>query len=489
MSSGKGRFLAALLFSSIPLLFFWSTGLFDFDEGVYAAVLGEMRRSGNWLIPTYYGEPWFEKPIMLYWLAGPSVAAFGDVVGPRLPSAACSIGTLAVCGWFVQRWVDFARARLTMWILGGSLLFTIVGNLLLADSILVFALTASLLCWIESIRSGNWLYRILCGLSLGVALLAKGPFVLIAMAVVWSWTALAEKRLGRTTSKGAFEVAAIALAVGCVWYVPALLADRATFIESFVLVQNIGRLMGGDDAHRVPLWLYLPYHFLVLGVTFAPWVYLLRRSWPGAPKADEEESAFIKRILARFAIIVVAIFTIGGSKLPHYVLPALPPLAVLLGLSLGETPVLRLRFDRLAFATVVFCAAVNLYLFPKYYTITGQRQVHGIAEYAKQNRLPLATYLIRSPLRDAAIKGELQDTTLPSLNFYLDRLVPDFYALNEIERISQPTALLTRDGKLTKEDLARLEETFDLERIAEHSDGDEGQLPNGRYELYVLTRR
>src|SRR5262245_56813509 len=122
----RTRFLWAQLFASLPFLFFWSTGLFDFDEGIYAAVVGEMSRSGQWLVPTYNGEPWFEKPILVFWLTGPSIAIFGPGFGPRLPSVLCSLSVIALCGWFVGRRSAGVRSRLTMWILGGSLLFTTV---------------------------------------------------------------------------------------------------------------------------------------------------------------------------------------------------------------------------------------------------------------------------------------------------------------------------------------------------------------------------
>ena len=97
----KVPWLVICLAAALPFLGFWLTGLTDLDEGYYGAVAAEMNRRGEWLIPFYNGSPWFEKPILLYWLAKPSLMLFGEVVGPRLPSVVCSLGTLAVVAWFV----------------------------------------------------------------------------------------------------------------------------------------------------------------------------------------------------------------------------------------------------------------------------------------------------------------------------------------------------------------------------------------------------
>ncbi|HXH61652.1 MAG TPA: hypothetical protein VNI20_09885, partial [Fimbriimonadaceae bacterium] len=59
----------------LPLLGFWATGLTDLDEGYYGAVVANMIRTGDWITPHFNGHPWFEKPILLYWLATPSVMA------------------------------------------------------------------------------------------------------------------------------------------------------------------------------------------------------------------------------------------------------------------------------------------------------------------------------------------------------------------------------------------------------------------------------
>ena len=77
------------------------TGLFDVDEGFYGAVAAEMNRRHEWITPFFNGHPWFEKPILLYWLAKPCMMLLGPDFGPRLPSVLCTVALFVVCGFFM----------------------------------------------------------------------------------------------------------------------------------------------------------------------------------------------------------------------------------------------------------------------------------------------------------------------------------------------------------------------------------------------------
>ena len=98
------------------------TGLFDLDEGFYGAVVAEMNRRGEWITPYYNGEPWFEKPILLYWLAKPFVAHLGVWIGCRIPSVLCTIGTYAAIHYFVNRRLGLNTASFAVFCAGTSLL-------------------------------------------------------------------------------------------------------------------------------------------------------------------------------------------------------------------------------------------------------------------------------------------------------------------------------------------------------------------------------
>lgn len=147
----RGWDFVALLLALLPLLGFWTYGLFDLDEGFYAAAAREMLRRGEWVTPLYQGHPWFEKPILLYWMAIPSIAAFGEAVGPRLPSVLCSAGTLLLVFAAARRWLGEASGRTSLLVLGSSILAVGAGRMMLADPPLILFLSAALLLFWASL--------------------------------------------------------------------------------------------------------------------------------------------------------------------------------------------------------------------------------------------------------------------------------------------------------------------------------------------------
>src|SRR3974390_874862 len=104
------RKVPRLLWAALPLAYLLSfcgrgtAGLFGPDEPRYASIGREMARSGDWITPRLWGQPWFEKPALLYWLQG---AAFrlglGTEVAPRLPVALLSVAFLAFFWWLLRR--------------------------------------------------------------------------------------------------------------------------------------------------------------------------------------------------------------------------------------------------------------------------------------------------------------------------------------------------------------------------------------------------
>ena len=165
------------------------TGLFDIDEGFYGAVVAEMNRRGEWITPYFNGKPWFEKPILLYWLAKPCMLLLGPYFGPRLPSVLCTIALFVVSGYFVKKRYGAAAQSFTIICLGTSVLVLGLGRQMMTDAALNLAMTAGFLSFYESLV-GDRRWRILTAFCLGVGVLAKGPvalilFILVAGIALW----------------------------------------------------------------------------------------------------------------------------------------------------------------------------------------------------------------------------------------------------------------------------------------------------------------
>jgi 4-amino-4-deoxy-L-arabinose transferase-like glycosyltransferase len=397
------------IFAILPFLGWWLTGLFDVDEGFYAAVVAEMLKSGDYITPMYNGLPWFEKPILLYWAAVPTILSFGEMVGPRLPSVLASLATMAMCAKFLSVHFGPSAAKRVVLVLATSLLFVALGRMMMLDPLMVLFLTGAMLAFAQSLV-GSERWRWAAGASLGFAVLAKGPVSVAFFVALLVWTYAAEPQL-RTKMKGGWIGFTVGFLASCLsWYLPAYLATPKEFIDIFIIKHNIRRLMGGDDAHRVPTWAYLPYYFVVLGVLFAPWWWHTLKGWPKKGGGGEAGPTLL-RLFARWGLIVFVLFTLSGTKLPHYILPAVIPFALLAAVRLGERDGDR-GIPRLAFTGCILASIVMNWAQWFYYKDSGQAQAHAYAmEYRDQG--VFATYQLRARKRDVSLKARVQETSLP----------------------------------------------------------------------------
>jgi 4-amino-4-deoxy-L-arabinose transferase-like glycosyltransferase len=447
----RSRWPLVWLFAVLPLLGWWAYGLFDLDEGFYGAIVAEMNRRGEWITPFYNGKPWFEKPILTYWLAKPCLALFGDMIGPRLPSILCTVATYGVVAWFARKRFGEAAAQIAVLILASSLLVVGAGRMMLTDPPLLLCLTAAMLTFWESlVESPRW--RLATAALIGFGVLAKGPVAAILFALVAGWTYWREPAL-RPKFRGQWAAGtAILIAVVVAWYKPAYDANGRLFVDKFLIEQNIGRFTGGDQAHTLGL-ASLPLYIPILLIGMAPWSAWLWTAWPRRPEAAAPDSPIARedlgdagrRYLAAWAAVVFVFFSISGAKLPHYILPVFPPLAILLGIRLQERPwALRLG----AAMSVVMCLVANLG-FQFWYDRSGQREAHALIRYVRNAGGDVALYQLSRRKRDRGTgKPTLQETSLPSLLMYLDKNALDTDKFEEILAHPGPILIFTRKGRI-----------------------------------------
>ncbi len=440
----------------LPLMGWWSYGLFDLDEGFYAAVTAEMNRRHEWITPFYNGTPWYEKPILLYWLAKPSVMLFGGEFGLRLPSIiAAFLGFWAV--WhFARRRMSGAAAEASVLVLATSLLWVALSRLMMTDTLLVVSFCVACLWFYESLV-GDWRWRIGTAALLGVGVLAKGPVAILLFVPILGWTLLREPGL-RPQSRRGWAIGTAALsAVVATWYLPAYLKDGQLFVQKFLVEQNLQRFTGGDAAHTIGgianLFFFLP----VMLVGMAPWVWWLAAAWP------RRASDSLDRYLATCAAVPFLFFTVSGAKLVHYVLPCCIPIALLVGRwmarrwteSEAELPTSRLRM--LGAGSVFLCVLANAG-FGYWYRASGHAEVHALARYCAQSGFKyVAAY--QMPRREKSLgtgRPKLQETSHPSLEFYTDSVVLQAETLGDLERAEFPLYVLTRSERFSAADFATL---------------------------------
>lgn len=430
----------------LPFLGFWTYGLFDLDEGFYAAVAADMLRRGEWITPTLNGAPWFEKPILLYWLAIPSLALFGEAIGPRLPSVLATLATALLIYRFASiRW-GHDVARWSAVVFCSSLLVVGAGRMMLTDSLLVLFLAASLLLF-ESSLQGRMRDRYLAAACLGLAVLAKGPVAGIVFVAVVGILFLSDPARRPAFRGGWLGGTCVFLLVVASWYLPCWLANREAFVQEFLIEHNIKRFAGGNLAHRVPFWAHPIYYPLVVLVGMMPWSFFLLR------KKVWRDSDDLNRLCVAWALVVLGFFTVSQSKLPHYALPAAVPLAMLAGRQLAGAST---GFRKAAF--VLWPAAalgIAQFGFSFHYTNAGFAEVHGLAKWVRANDpgTPVLVYqMSRREKGPPRIRVRLQETSLPSLFFYLPGPTSTAETLQDLAEASKPAWVLTREGRITTED-------------------------------------
>lgn len=443
-------FLVAL----IPLLGWWTYGLFDLDEGFYAAIAAEMNRRGEWITTYYNGKPWFEKPILTYWLLKPSLVLFGEMVGPRVPSILATAGLYALCAWFAKRRLSEGAARWVPIVLGTSLLVVGAGRMVLTDPLLDLAMGGAFLTFWESLV-GDRRWRIVAATCLGLGVLAKGPVAGLLFLPVVGWTYWKSPSL-RLSFRGEWlsGIVVFALVVAS-WYLPAYLIHREVFVQKFLIEQNLGRFQGGDVAHKVSFFPFgWAFYILVLAVGFAPWSFRLPAAW----RREGDLEGYLKA----WALTVFVFFTISGAKLIHYVLPALPALALIVAASLADREP---RPKRIAIGIAAMTLVANGAFLAYYYGLAPlhlpgfHAEVHGLARYVRAHAAPDDEVAVFSLPKQEGYKGKkgfrLNETSHPSLLLYLDRTVIDTKEWAKILAQERPVWIITRFNRVRAEEMAQ----------------------------------
>ena len=426
----------ALALAILPLLGWWLTGLFDLDEGFYGAVAAEMNRRHEWITPFYNGHPWFEKPILVYWLVKPSLLLFGDMVGPRLPSVLCTFGSYAMVGWFASKRFAPAVAPLAVLVLGSSLLFLGVGRMLMTDPPLVLCLTGAFLAFWESL-AGNPRWRIVFGFLIGASVLAKGPVGVLLAIPILGWTYWRQPEL-RPRFRGYWTITSVVFClVVASWYVPAYLIDGQLFVQKFLVEQNLQRFTGGDKAHTLggfqSLTLFIP--VFLLGM--APW------SWWAIKSLKQGDP--LRRYLACWAVVVFVFFSISGAKLVHYILPLFPPMALLVADKIQGFK----WAPKLAVAMTLGMAVLATTVFNVYYPSSGQAEARRKILMAKDRKIPVVLYQLSRRQKRLGTGGTtIQETSLPSLLLYLDSTALDTDDWATVLAQPRPFTIFTRPGRI-----------------------------------------
>ncbi len=324
---------ALIIAAGYALFVFGSSkrGLVSPDEPRYASVAREMARSGDWITPRLGGEPWFEKPALLYWMgaAAQALGLEGDLA-TRLPVGLLSIAFLTFFHWRLSRVFGLVEADYATLILAttaGWVAFSQAGIFDLPLAASLGAALLSLLPWVENRDAGTVKALPLFGVLLGVSVLAKGLVgpLLAALAILPVCFGRGVKPAARDLFHP--RVLAAFLIVAAPWYVLCTLANGWPFLAEFFGTHHFARFFTESLQHAQPVWFFGP----VLLAGLLPWTPLLALF----PDAEMRRDPRV-RFLLGWALTTLLFFSFSKNKVAGYNLPALPPLAALMGIRLAR---------------------------------------------------------------------------------------------------------------------------------------------------------
>jgi 4-amino-4-deoxy-L-arabinose transferase-like glycosyltransferase len=336
--TARTRTDALLLAGFCAFLFFYGLGQFGLigaDEPRYAQVAREMLDRHDWITPTLGGRVWLEKPPLYYWQAMLAFSLFGVTdVAARTPSAIDA--TLLVIGVYIffrrfRRGVEVDAALIT-----ASCAATIgYARAASTDMPLAAAFSIGMLAWWAWRESGKRIYLAAFYLGIALAMLAKGPVAPVLAAFVILLFAAATRDWRALLRTLWLPGILLFFAIGLPWYLAVQLRNPQFFRE-FILEHNLARFSSNLYHHPQPFWYYLP----VALIAFVPWVVFILAALVEAASvwwrerrsaAAESDLQFQFRVfMGCWLIVPIVFFSFSRSKLPGYILPAVPAGAVLL---------------------------------------------------------------------------------------------------------------------------------------------------------------
>jgi len=309
------------------------------DEGRYAEIPREMVASGDWVTPRLNNLKYFEKPPLQYWATATAFTLLGEHhwTSRLWPALTGFAGLLLV--WFAgTRLFGREAGQYAALILGSSLLYVLIGHINTLDMGVTFFLTLGIVGLLlgqqadaDTRTRRNWIY---CAwIALGLAVLSKGLIGLVLPAAALVIYSVLQRDLTPWKRLNLVPGLLLFLLVTAPWFILVMKANPE-FFERFFIYEHYTRFSTKDLGRYQPWYYFIP--ILIAGMF--PWTILmfdtLLRTWKSAAYIGKIFNP--ERFLLIWVVFIYVFFSVSGSKLPSYLLPMFPALALLMGKRLAE---------------------------------------------------------------------------------------------------------------------------------------------------------
>ena len=369
--------------------------LIEPDEGRYAEIPREMVASGDWVTPRLNDLKYFEKPPLQYWATATAYTVFGEHQWTsRLWTALTGFAGILLV-WFVgTRLFGAAAGCYAALLLGSSLLYALMAHINTLDLGVTFfitlGITSLLLAQSQGVDAGirrNWMW--LAWVALGLAVLSKGLMGLVLPGAALVIYSILQRDIGLWKRMNLVTGLLLCLLVCAPWFYLVMKANPE-FFQRFFIYEHYTRFTTREHGRYQPWYYFIP--ILLLGML--PWTILmfdtLLRTWKSSARMDKAFNP--ERFLLVWVVFVFVFFSKSGSKLPSYLLPMFPALALLMGKQLAVMAERRL-FWLLAPIVPVALLALGFAPFTARLADTPQQvQIYG--EYATWLTAAAAAWLL-----------------------------------------------------------------------------------------------
>jgi 4-amino-4-deoxy-L-arabinose transferase-like glycosyltransferase len=312
----------------------WQPGgyaLLEPDEGRNAEVMRELGDGAPWWLPRLNHVPYVDKPIVHFAAGAVTLGLFGRTeTAARLPSLLFTLGTLAVVWGFARRIAGPQVAWHAAIMTAAAPLTLAYARTVIFDATLTFFVTSAIAAFALGVSAaeagrphGRWSLLGWAALAMGV--LTKGPVALALPLLVALPHAGWRRRPGVVLDPRGMLLL-LALVLPWVFAMSTVVPD---FVRYVLFVETVQR-MGTDVLGRTePWWYFLP---VILGAAL-PWTLLLAPAIPDAVRAARARRWDPRVVLGvLWVLLPLILFSLSRSKRPQYVLPLVPPIALLVAL-------------------------------------------------------------------------------------------------------------------------------------------------------------
>ena len=343
-----------------------NTHLWDQDEGFYATTAAEMYARNDWIKPTFNGKLFAHKPPMMFWGMMVGFETFGvSELGARFASTLFGLGTVLLTFAVARRLFDLSTGLFAGLAIGSCITFTMVSRSATADAHLTFFTVLALHFWVRDyfsipaasrntmLASMRWQTWIATYAAMGLAVLTKGPIgFLFPTAVIGLFLLTEQSHSASRDSSFTYRLwAAIkpynpiaffmtvwkmrpltavvaVMLVASPWYLLVQWRTSGEFLSEFIGVHHLGRMSQAMDNHSGPFYYYIVACLLGL----YPWsAFAIPTLISWISQARDSSQSRAVRFVSCWVAVYLVIFSMASTKLPNYVLPAYPALAIVIG--------------------------------------------------------------------------------------------------------------------------------------------------------------